>query len=166
MSLGLASYKRWIIKCAAFNLEKITGPPDYKVTVNLVDIKQLAIHTVLTPAIIVTPTGLSRRYLPGGVMEFTLSYALVPVIDISDLTGAEDIVEALEAFELDIVKCHQADHMLVTAFSTNPKVPEELRSFYLRDHKLQDAHYVFTKNRAHMMQEVVAEYEVVGQANI
>lgn len=163
MSLGLLSYKRWIVKCVAFNLAKILGAPDYKITINMVDISQLAVHTIPTPGIIVTPGALSRVYQAGGVMEFSLAYNLTPVIDAADLPNADDIVESLEAFELDIIKCHHADMMLSLAFSTNSEVPAEMRTFYLRDHKLGPAHYVYTKSRAHMMQEATAEYEVIGQ---
>ena len=170
MSLGIESYKRWVLKNLAFNLQKITLLNGYVIDVpdGSVNIGQKEIHTIPTPAIIVTPTRLRRNYLPGGVMEFFLDYEMVPVIDKGDacVSGAEDLVEALEAFELDIIKCHHADMMLHTAFSTNPDVPSEMQTFNLRDHKLGDANYVYTLNRAYMRQEGEAEYELVGQQSL
>jgi len=170
MSMDILSYKRWVIKCLAFNLQKITILNGYKIDVpaDSVNIGQREIHTVPTPAIIITPTRLRRNYLVGQAMEFFLEYTMVPVIDKDDacVADADDMVEALEAFELDIIACHHDDLMLQTAFSTNPNVPSEMQAFYLRDHKLGDAHYVYTLKRAHIHQEGVAEYEIIGQQSL
>ena len=170
MSMDIVSYKRWVIKNLAFNLQKITNANGYKIDITAggVNIGQREIHIVPTPAVIITPTRLHRNYMVGQQMEFFLDYVMVPVIDKDDacVADADDMVEALEAFELDIVQCHHADLFLQTAFSTNPDVPSSLQTFYLRDHKLADAHYVYTLKRAYMHQEGTVEYEVVGQQSL
>lgn len=170
MSLDISSYKRWVIKNIAFNLQKITVANGYHIDIlaGSVEIGQRELHTIASPAIIVTPLNLRRNYMVGQQMEFFLEYAIVPVIDKSDacVSEAEDMVEALDAFELDVIACHHDDLFLHTAFSTNPNVPSELQTFYLRDHKLGTASYVYTLNRAYLRQEGVAEYELAGQQNI
>lgn len=165
---SIASYKHWIVKCIKHNLGKIKVDDGYHLTVNLVDTSNQELHVIATPSIKLEIGSLKRVYQVGSVMEFSFSYNLIPVIEVKDVEDVADITEALNVFEKDIVDCHHADFFLQEAFSTmvNEEMPEEMRTFYLRNHKLGDANYVFTNKRAYMLQEATAEYELVGQQSV
>jgi hypothetical protein len=165
---SILSYKHWIGKCIKYNLEKIKKEDGYNVDVQKIDTSHQEIHVIQTPSIKLEITSLKRVYQTGSSMEFFFTYHLVPVIELENAQGAVDITEAMNMFEKDIVDCHHADFFLQTAFSSMPdeEMPEEMRTFYLRDHKLGDANYVFTTRRAYMLLEATAEYELVGQQSI
>lgn len=161
------TYKYWIFKSIKYNLEKILSANGYTFDVGLVDLSQIDIKTIApTPAIVVVQRALRREYQPARVTHFKLAYSMIPVVRLTDLEGAEGTMEVLNEFEADVNKCHHSDLFLRTAFSENPEVPVALRDFHLMDQKVGDTMYWHTRERAHCLIEIEAEYTIVGQEEI